>query len=595
MPLHLTRLPTDLLAVGLLLGLWLGVPATLQAQTGGCLVDEARALAVCPADAEVALGTWVEQRLGVDYDLMGADGQGGSGGLDQPAQPGVVYEVMTPQGVTLSLWASDLPLIDFRTSAPIQDDPKVPASMTLALPGEDVRTVDIGVEWRGFAAQIYDKKNYELEVKGDDVQLPGLRNDDDWVLNGMPDEPQRIRSYLAQNLWLDMARRPASFSDEAVVGAGATFVELAIDGDYRGLYLISEQIDRKQLDLTRPTDAGEITGQLFKAGFWSEATQWRAAPPYDNAEPSYEQWEQKHPDVDDYPIDYSGLHSALELSAEGSDEALVDELTANFDLDNLVDYFLWLNVTLARDNLGTNTYVARNCEGAPWVILPWDMDATFGSIWDGTYEPDNAWVLNNRVTERLIESPWPGFREAAAARYFQLRETLLSEDALRARARAAHAIVKEFGADERELLRWADVPFSTDEQWIVQAFAGRIGLLDEVLGRWRVDEVTPPPANGVADCGQASPDDGPSSVGDRDLPALTVAPNPVRDRLTVTLSDGEAPIPAQLHVSDLSGRLVSTVPVASDVVTLDASAWPAGVYVLRAAGHAPVRVVRSGR
>ena len=585
------------------LSCWVLPAGSASAQTGGCLVDTARGLAVCPADGGVTTAVWLRQRLGEGYAFAreapgDAPDAGGGGG----PQAGVGYAVTAPDGAALTVWASDLPLLAIAAGDSIADDPKVPARLTLALPDEDAVEVEIGVEWRGFAAQYYEKKNYDLEVRGGDIQIPGLRDDDDWVLNGMPDEPQRIRSFLAQQLWLDLARRPASFSAEAVMGAGTRYVELLLDGDYRGAYLASEQIDRKQLDLARPTDAGARRGELFKAGFWSEATQWEAAPAYDNAAPAYDQWEQKFPDPDDFGNDYAGLHAALTHAAGTGDSAFVAQLTRYFDLDNLVDYFIWINVTTGRDNRGTNTYAARNAADGPWAIIPWDMDATFGSEWNGTYTPNTDWVMGNRVIYRLMESAWPGFREAAAARYFELRESLLTVAELRRRADAARARLAAFATDERESARWPEYVYELTSDPVVNSFAGRLDLMDDYLGRFLVDEVTPPPVD-TTDAGAPpvdTTDGGPppadttSSLpaGALDLPAMRLSPNPTTGPLVIDLPRAVG-VAAVGTIVDGSGRRVRRLDLRAGRNEVDVDELPPGIYTVYMRGWAPARLVRA--
>lgn len=570
-------------------------PFGARAQSGGCLIDVERELAVCPADGDATLAAWIERRMGPDYQLQDArpDG-GGISAANMPPVPGVGYAIADRAGRGYILWASEFPLLSIESSDAIVDDPKVAGRLTLGLPDEDAVDVEIGVEWRGFAALYYDKKNYDLEVEDGDVEIPGLRSDDDWVLNGMPDEPQRIRSFLAQQLWLDMARRPASFSDEAVMGAGARYVEVAVDGDYRGIYLASEQIDRKQLDLSRPGGGGQGHGELFKAAFWAGATQWATAPDYDNDAEDYDRWEQKFPDPDDFGNDYSGLHESLLHASATSDSALVAGITRHFDLPNLVDYFLWVNVATARDNRGTNTYAARNATDGPWAIIPWDMDATFGSEWNGTYTPDGDWIMGNYLIHRLLESEWPGFREAAAERYFELRESLITVDELRSRADAAHARLGAFGADARERARWPQYGYESTSDSVVAAFAVRLDLLDGYLGPYVVDEVTPAPGD-TTDADSPPADTADTSAGDDPTRrSLVLSPNPTSGRAALTLPEdlgGEL----SATVVDLSGRISRRLRVRAGRNELDFTSLSAGVYTLQVDGFAPVRILLGSR
>ena len=58
---------------------------------------------------------------------------------------------------------------------------------------------------------------------------------------------------------------------------------------------------------------------------------------------------------------------------------------------------------------------------------------------------------------------------------------------------------------------------------------------------------------------------------------FTFSPNPVRDQLSLRFDDGSEPESVELY--DLAGRLVGTKP--NDLESIDMSAMPSGVYVLR--------------
>lgn len=517
------------------------------------------------------MAEWIDNRLGSGFELAPAGGES-----RRPPDPRGRYEVVTAGGARYALSASAFPLVDIVPASAIGDDPKVPATMTIAWPGKAAETVPIGIEWRGYSAQWYDKKNYDVEVREGDVTFPGLRTDDDWVLNGMPDEPQRLRSFLAQDLWLDMARTPASFNEDAVMGARTRYVELAVGGDYRGVYLVGEQIDRKQLDLARVGADGSGGGELFKAGFWSDATTWEKAPPFDNDAASYEEWEQKYPDPADVGYDYAGLHAALAFATQPAQDTLIANLGDYFDVASLIDYFLFLNVATARDNRGTNTYAARNGPMSPWAIVPWDMDATFGSLWDGTYEPDSGWVLGNQLLYRLLEDPREGFRRAAAARFFDLRGGLLSVDTIRARVAAAQTSLTSHDAAQRERTRWPQYRYTDDGSPIVNAFAARLRQMDESLAPYA-------DSTSSIDRGSAA-----SPVGQ-----LHGHPNPTATSLTLTLPATSRALPRLAYVSSADGRAVRTVDLRRDGLEVDVSDLPPGVYVLQLPGFAPLRFIRA--
>ena len=110
---------------------------------------------------------------------------------------------------TFRVYFSQLPLINFNTTQEIADEPKVLATMTLT----DVSNSEIiesfcGIEYRGGFTQSYPKRSYDLELwenetgeESRNITFLNMRNDDDWMLIAMYNEPLRIRSTLAHSLW----------------------------------------------------------------------------------------------------------------------------------------------------------------------------------------------------------------------------------------------------------------------------------------------------------------------------------------------------------------------------------------------------------
>ena len=75
-------------------------------------------------------------------------------------------------------------------------------------------------------------------------------------------------------------------------------VELVINNEYRGVYTLSERVDRKQLKL-RKYENGSIRGELYKGVGWGASTN-TSLPEYDNKKILWGGQENKYPDPDPY-------------------------------------------------------------------------------------------------------------------------------------------------------------------------------------------------------------------------------------------------------------------------------------------------------
>jgi len=304
-----------------------------------------------------------------------------------------------------TLYFTELPLISIISQNDIVDEPKMPAAFIYS-DSDQVINATIGIEIRGGLSQTFPKKTYDIEfwedVSGEesiDVSFGNLRKDDDWILDGLYNEPLRLRSYNAHKLWLNM--HTLYYQEEepkAKSGADVMYAEVFLEGRYLGLYNISEQIDRKLLRIQKAEP--DIKGELYKAIYWDEVILYEGIKDYDNEKREWGGWEYKYPkDI----TDWTNIHDFTEFIVHSSDDSLSSELSERIDVNNLSDYFIFMNVLRALDNRGKNIYLARYDQGEPYIQIPWDLDGTFGLSWSGAEDPVTEGPISNRLYDRMME------------------------------------------------------------------------------------------------------------------------------------------------------------------------------------------------
>ena len=170
---------------------------------------------------------------------------------------------------------SGLPLLLVDTeSQEIVDDPKVTARLRVINrtdggrnhPRDAATGYDgfIGIELRGSTSQtLFPKKGYGFETrdaqgKDIDVDLLGMPEEEDWVLHGPYSDKTLIRNALTYHLagqLMDYAPR-------------ARLVELILNGEYWGVYLLTEKIkrDKHRVDISRLTP-DEDSGDRLTGGY----------------------------------------------------------------------------------------------------------------------------------------------------------------------------------------------------------------------------------------------------------------------------------------------------------------------------------------
>ncbi len=405
------------------------------------------------------------------------------------------WYIVNNGSVDYNLFFTQLPLIKIQSPGNIPDEPKVAAQFYYA-DADQILIATIGIERRGGISQSYPKKTYDIEFWEDaetevsiDVQFGNMRIDDDWILDAMYNEPLRIRSKNAQQLWLDI-HQPYYLQEKpnAKSGADVQYVELFLNGRYNGIYMLSEQIDRKLLKVEHFD--GNINGEIYKGVDHGDANNFWDLPDFDNQSRYWAGYEYEYPKVQD-TTNWQNLYDFTDFVINSSDTEFEDVWT-KFNYDNYLDYFIFLNVLRATDNAGKNIYTARLNSQSPNFYVPWDLDGCFGTIWDGTYVNITDDILLNGFMSRVIESDVSNYAAEVSNRYFELREGVLHPDSLIGRFSEAYELLKANNIYAREALVFPNYPFDQESfDYIANWTEERIAFLDIYFGYTvSIDEIS---------------------------------------------------------------------------------------------------------
>lgn len=191
-------------------------------------------------------------------------------------------------------------------------------------------------------------------------------------------------------------------------------VVLFLNGEYQGLYQISERVDRHLLRMPAYRTGEAHPGLIFKA----QDVQATFSRPVLGA------YRQIEPDPGD--ADLRGELGDLISFVGGADrEAFAAGIAGRMDLGNAVDYLLLTNLSRNLEGVNYNFYLARDAGAAgPFFFVPWDFDKAYR-------RSPHGW-LNSHLAHRLL-GEYPGFPAAVARRWHELRAGPLAGDAIDAR------------------------------------------------------------------------------------------------------------------------------------------------------------------
>lgn len=277
----------------------------------------------------------------------------------------------------------------------------------------------------------YDSKNsyrIKLDEKANLLGVGGSSNRD-WVLNSNKFDISNLRNYFVWNV----ARQMQTMS----FVPGCTFVNLYLDGDYRGLYMLTEKIevakDRIDIDDSgEDPDKGYLLELDFRANYDSGAVEgltYFYIPGFYDPDSGINyprEWSikseinsrQETAFIRDYMIQ---CHEAI----MSGDRARIDALV---DIPSLIDMFIIEELSRDVDVSATSQYWYKEKGGKLYFTAPWDFDAGFGTYSvaknvEGFVCEDTEGGNNPHPWLRsLIAQPW--FRYELYARMLEVNEMI---------------------------------------------------------------------------------------------------------------------------------------------------------------------------
>lgn len=350
---------------------------------------------------------------------------------------------------------------------------------------------------RGQTSTVNPKFGYKV-VLCDEKQKPvkapllGLRNDDDWILNPLYGDSSKIREKMAYQIWDDMQE----YNQTKNKSSNITHVELILNNIYWGIYGLQEPVDKLQLSMNetdvyyRKTDilvptaedfAAIEDGQEYTIGFRVKY------PKVEDIKTS--DWEPLEPYVKYF---YKDIYEPVVEVPE------IETLTDLVDLDNAIDYKIFIAVIGGEDNIFKNVNYCMRYENGGYkaYMIPWDLNMSFGDVGMGAnaeYRPEyeksdmssreyiTLYRSDNELIERVMREKWKDYRQH-----------FLREEYLRAMAEDYMEELAASGAMIRDNTRWPECQNSADLSELYSYIDHHMVCLDERYNKtewWRENEL----------------------------------------------------------------------------------------------------------
>lgn len=372
--------------------------------------------------------------------------------------------------VVIDDYATGTPGQDFRDATVMTFEPG--ASGTVTLTGTPSLATRAGVRLHGQSSATFEKYSLRLELRDnqdedDDLPFLGMPAEADWVLRGPFPDKSLVRDALTYSLGRAMGlRAPRSVLCEVYVNRDGGRL---LPGDYLGVYLATEtvKVGRDRLDLSK-IKKSDLTTPAIQGGYvfkfdWSVVggPEMKCLGPVEGC---WNDLEVTHPDP---------LQPAQQLWFTQHVQRFQDVLNSEgfadpesgyaawIDVDSFVDDILVNELSRNLDAYARSAYFHKDRYGKIVAGPLWDYDLAWGigglrdnrAIEGWQFQEQYRTMPANNWYVRLLEDPL--FRDRLTARWRELRQGVLADEALDTRIRELTAPLAS-GA-RRNFERWPNL------------------------------------------------------------------------------------------------------------------------------------------
>lgn len=389
-----------------------------------------------------------------------------------------------------------LPVVKMETTADLDIDTVFAGAVSFyeACGQEDwVLTSVFEAHERGQTTRAYPKKGYRVNLvdvtstgisRKNKQSVLGMRKSDSWIFYAIYSDGTKVRDKFNTELWAGIGAEDTPY--DAYFGTKMKYVELVVNGEYRGLYGIFEPVDKTQLAITDEE-------YLYKRTYGRALSQ----ELFDSAGPddylTVLGMEIKGKKGNGTSLDWKQLRQFIAITEE-EDEEFAQDAQQLLDLDNVADIWIYLQFLYGEDNIYKNMFFAfkkdtDGYQGYKLYLVPWDTDLTWGNVYVDSKEelyvkwaPENAdRYLEWPLLDRLIELDVGGIREKIKDRWTELRSGILSEESMNEIFIECTHQVQDSGAFTRDATRWPDSRHDADYDGMKQFMKERTEFLDKMI------------------------------------------------------------------------------------------------------------------
>tara|TARA_Y100000385_G_C13022672_1_gene606913 strand:+ start:62 stop:1285 length:1224 start_codon:yes stop_codon:yes gene_type:complete len=261
------------------------------------------------------------------------------------------------------------------------------------------------IKFRGGFSSKYYKHSFSLELD-DKYQIGNIPVDDDWILNANYIDKTFMRHKISYDIYREMS--PTN------VSAKSSYINVSINGNYQGLYVIMEEINASMIGLNK----NDSLAMLFKG------------PPIfkkdiqESTKTSLNYYQQKYPKIKDSNKQLY-IEKFIDFIFNSNDNEFAKNISNWIDLQNFIDWQIILLFSNNGDGLLKNFYLYKKNKDTPFRIAIWDYDHSYGRDGDNELNFIRRKIKCNRsiIFDRLTSVKKLGYINKLKKRWFYLRNS----------------------------------------------------------------------------------------------------------------------------------------------------------------------------
>lgn len=230
---------------------------------------------------------------------------------------------------------------------------------------------------RGATSTLFPKTGYKITfynknfTKDKELHISNFYYGESLILDAVYRDPSKIRNLFSIELWNDMS------NDFANVDIYSEFVELFINDEYYGLYVLTEPVNRRKLNLSK--SSLKDTSVILKTSLWDVVT---SNINIKNIEENYfNGYELKYPNDNSlYSIAWEKILSKLSKYYDNYTNSSYKTIKNTFNINNYIDLIIFNTFINNADNkvMKNNYFYLKNLDSDQIFIQPWDMEYSMG-------------------------------------------------------------------------------------------------------------------------------------------------------------------------------------------------------------------------